>query len=71
MEFIYGPNQTLYAFSKGNSSRMGWEDVARKDLKEMGTSLEGVKREALNRLGWKKSVRSCVGHRRLDAAVTC
>ena len=31
--------------------RLGWEDVINKDLKEMGTSWEGVKREALNRLG--------------------
>ena len=30
---------------------LGWEDVINKDLKEMGTSWEGVKREALNRLG--------------------
>ena len=29
----------------------GWEGVINKDLKEMGTSWEGVKREALNRLG--------------------
>ena len=27
----------------------------------MGTSWEGVKREVLNRLGWRRSVRSCVG----------
>ena len=36
-----------------------------KDLKEMGTSWECVKREALNRLGWRRSVRSCVGFRML------
>ena len=41
-----------------------------KDLKEMGTSWEGVKRETLNRLGWRRSVRSCVGLRRLGAAVS-
>jgi len=29
---------------------LGWEDV-KKDLREMGTSWEGVKRDALNRLG--------------------
>ena len=29
---------------------LGWEDVINKDLKEMGTSWEGVKREALNKL---------------------
>jgi len=45
-------------------------DVINKDLKEMGTSWEGVKREVLNRLGWRRSVRSCVGLRRLGAAVS-
>jgi hypothetical protein len=30
---------------------MGWEDVFRKYLREMGTYLEGEKREALHRLG--------------------
>jgi hypothetical protein len=40
-------------------NRMGWED-ARKDLREMGTSWESVKREALKGLGWKRSTRSCV-----------
>ena len=49
--------------------RLGWEDVINKDLKEIGTSWEGVKREALNRLGWRKSVRSCAGLRRLSAAI--
>ena len=39
-------------------------------LKEMGTSCEGVKRVALNRLSWSKSVRSCVGLWRLSAAVS-
>ena len=47
-----------------------WEDVINKDLREMGTSWEGVKRETLNRLGWRRSVRSCVGLRRLGAAVS-
>ena len=31
--------------------RMVWEDVIKKDLKETGTSWEGEKRKALNRLG--------------------
>jgi len=35
----------------------------------MGTSRERVKGEALNRLGWRRSVRSWVGLRRLGAAV--
>ena len=33
---------------------LGWEDVIKKDLKETGTSWEDVKREALNRLGWRR-----------------
>jgi hypothetical protein len=44
---------------------LGWEDVLKKDLKEIGTSWEGVKSEVLNRLGWRRSVCSCVGLRRL------
>ena len=39
-----------------------------KDLKAIRTSWEGVNREALDRLGWRRSVRSCVGLRRLGAA---
>jgi len=35
----------------------------KKDLREMGTSWEGVKRKALNRLDWRRSVRSYVGLR--------
>ena len=49
---------------------LGVEDVMNKDLKEMGTTWEGVKREALNRLGWRRSMCSCVGLRRLGAAVS-
>ena len=59
------------AKQKAGRTRLGWEDVIRKDLKEMGTSWEGVTREALNRLGWRWSVRSCVGLSRLGAAVSC
>ena len=51
--------------------RPGWEDVVKKDLKDMGTLWDGVKREALNRLGWRRSVRSCVGLRLLSSAVSC
>ena len=57
------------ATQKAGRSCLGCEDVINKDLKEMGTSWEGVKRKALNRLGWRRSVRSCVGLRRLGAAV--
>ena len=32
---------------------------------------EGVKRETLNKLGWRRSARSCVGFRQLGATVSC
>ena len=57
------------ATRKAGRPRLGWEDVINKDLKEIGTFWEGVKREALHRLGWRRSVRSFVGLRRLGAAV--
>jgi len=47
------------------------EDVIENDLKEMGTSWEVLKRETLNKLGWRRSVRSSVGLRRLSAAKNC
>jgi hypothetical protein len=56
---------------KEGRPRLGWEDVMKKDLKEMGTSWAGVKREALNRLGWRRSMRNSVGLRGLGAAVSC
>jgi len=50
---------------------MGWENVVRKDLMEVGTSWEGVKRVALNRLRWRRSVGSCadLGENELLAVV--
>ena len=41
--------------------RIGWVDVVRKDLRKMRASWECVKSEALNRLGRRRSVHSCVG----------
>ena len=60
------------ATRKAGCPCLGWEDVINNDLKEMRTSWEGVKRagRALNRLGWRRSVRSCVGLRRLGDAVS-
>ena len=55
--------QPYGATRKAGRLCLGWEDVINKDLKEMGTSWEGVKREALNRLCWRRSVCSCVGLR--------
>ena len=43
---------------KAGRPRLGWKNVMNKDLKEMETSWEVVKREALNRLGWRRSLRS-------------
>ena len=58
------------ATRKAGRPCLGWEDVINKELGEMGTSWEGVKKEALNRLGWRRSVRSCVGLRGLGDAVS-
>ena len=43
--------QSSRAEHKAGRPRLGWKDVIKKDLNEIGTSWEGVKREALNRLG--------------------
>ena len=40
--------QPSRAKRKAGHPRLRWEDVIKKDLKEIGTSWEGVKREALN-----------------------
>ena len=45
--------QPSWAKRKAGHSLLGWEDVIKKDLKEMVTSLEGLKREDLNELGRK------------------
>ena len=42
--------QPARANRKASCPLLGWEDVIKKDLKEMETSWEGVKRMALNRL---------------------
>ena len=49
----------ILSYWKAGRSRLGWEEVVRKE-REMETSWEGVKRDALNRLGWRRSVHSCV-----------
>ena len=49
--------QPSRAKRKAGGPHLGWEDVISRDLKEMGTSWEDVKKEALNRLGWRGSVR--------------
>jgi hypothetical protein len=51
--------------------RTEWEEVVRRDLKEIGTSWQGLKREALSRLGWRKGVHNIAGLKWLGAAVSC
>ena len=63
--------QSSSAEQKTGYPRLGWEDVIKKNLKEIGTSWEGVKRDALNRLGWNWSLRRCVAFRWLSAVVSC
>ena len=63
--------QSFRTKRKAGRPLLGWEDVIKKGFKEMRTSSEGVKWEVLNRLGWRRSMRSCVGLRRLGAAVSC
>jgi len=50
---------------------LGWEDVIKKYLKEIETSWEGVKREALNRLGQRRRRCSYVSLRWLGAVMSC
>ena len=58
------------ATQKAGRPCLGWEDVINEDLKEMGTSWEGVKGEALNRLGRRRSVRGCVDLRWLGTTAS-
>ena len=45
--------------------------MSKKHIKEIEISWQGVKREALIRLEWRKSVHSCVGLRQPGTAVSC
>jgi hypothetical protein len=62
--------QPFRAKRKADNPSLGWEDVIKKNLKEMGISWAGVKRKNLNRLRWTSSVRSCFGLRRVGAVVS-
>ena len=55
---------------KAGRTRLGWEDVVRGDLREMGTSWEGVKRESLHRLG-RRSKYFCVCLRQRGSTISC
>jgi hypothetical protein len=59
------------AKQKAGCPQLGWEDVIKKDLRKIGTSCEGVKRETLNRLGWRRNYRSGFDLGWLDAVVSC
>ena len=52
--------------SRVKRPRLGWEDVIKKDLRETGTSWEGVTRDILNWLGRRRSVHSYVVLRQLS-----
>ena len=43
--------QPSSARQKAGRPQMAWQEISRKVLREMGTSWEGVKREAWNRFG--------------------
>ena len=56
--FLFGlPSR---AKQKAGCPWLGWGEVVMKDLRGMGTSWEGVNREALNKLVWKRSTCSCM-----------
>ena len=48
--------QPSRAKRKAGRPLLRWIYVIKNDLIENGTSWEGVKRETLNRLGWRRSV---------------
>ena len=62
--------QPSRANRKACRPRLAWDDDVKKHLREMGTSWENVKNEALDRLGWMRSVRSCVGLPQFSPAVS-
>jgi len=63
--------QSSEAKWKAGPPCFGWKDVIKKDLKEIGASLEVEKRKALSILGWGRSVCSCVDLRWPGAAMSC
>ena len=66
--FLFG--QPFRAKRKAGCPRLGWEDVIKKNLKKIVISWEGVKRKALNKLGWRRTVHSCVSLRGFCSAVS-
>ena len=62
---------SVLAEQKKGRPQLGWEVVIKKDFREMRTSWEAVKREALNGLGRRRSWRSCVVLGPFGAVVSC
>ena len=56
---------------KSRMSSGGEGGCCKEGFKENGNFLEGVKREGLNRLRWRRSVRNCVCLRRPGTAASC
>ena len=56
--FLFG--QSSRAKQKLCRLRLIWDDALTKDQREIGSLLDGAKREALNGLVWKRSIRCCV-----------
>ena len=59
------------AKQKEGGSRTDLDEVFRKNLIEIGTSWEGVKRESLNRLVWSSCALICAVLRQLGPAISC
>jgi len=66
--FFGQPSKTKW---KAGRPRLGLEDVVREDLREIGTSGENIRREAVNRLGWTSSLCCFVCLMQLGVAVSC
>ena len=55
---------------KAGHPRVRREEFVKKELKKIGNSREGIKWDALNILGWRRSMCSCTGLT-LGAALSC
>ena len=61
--------QLSRAKQKAGHPRKKLEDIVKKDLREIELPWEGVKRKALDKMGWRTSEHIYVGLRRLGAAI--
>jgi len=55
---------------KANKVKQGFEEKQSRDLKQIETAWEGVKREAMNTLEWRRNVHSYSVLRQLRAVVS-